>query len=309
MRVDGFAADQGDAARAPVAHDDARNSGVRAQFRARRSRCACDCAGDCAHAAAHETPCALRAHRAACIMMCEHVSGAGIARTRRRADEPVRGKRRLQHGRAHVALDKVRGRTAQRSLHVIGKPLERRFRIVERIGQQRTETRRFAIERLEAGDVIGSERRDLARIRCIVATEEQRSSVIERCKRRRIFAIRIVAVRAQIQVIDDLRVEQTADVRSHGKTVAGPQFFGQRRAAEFWPTLEDDGAQPGACAVRGGNESVVSAADDGDVIGAHRCEVREAVRASRAATDSALARRQPKIVTERMPSRRSSART
>ncbi len=145
-------------------------------------------ARDRAHPAPHEAPGALRAHRPAGVVVGQHVGGAGIARAGLGADQPVGGQRRGQHRRAHVALDELGRGAAQRGLHVVGKLLERRLGVVERVGQQPAQARRLALERRETGDVARIERGDLARVGRLVEPEQQRAAVGQRRERGRVLA-------------------------------------------------------------------------------------------------------------------------
>jgi hypothetical protein len=72
-------------------------------------------------------------------------------------------------------------------------------------------------------------------------------------------------VSAEVEVGDDLRVEQAADVRRERHAVAGPHRLRNRRAAEHVAPFEHDRPQTGARAIRGGDQPVVTTPDDRDV--------------------------------------------
>jgi MFS transporter len=73
---------------------------------------------------------------------------------------------------------------------------------------------------------------------------------------------RLVAVLAQAQVGDDLRLEHRDDVRRARDAIAGPELLGDARAAEHVAALEHADVEPRAGQVGGRGERVVAPADD-----------------------------------------------
>ena len=96
------------------------------------------------------------------------------------------------------------------------------------------------VEGRETRHVAGVEMRDLGGVGGVVGTEQQRASVVERRKRRRFFAVRVVAVRGEVEVGDDLRVEQAADVRCERNAVPRPDGFGYRGAAQHVAPFQNE---------------------------------------------------------------------
>ncbi len=80
-------------------------------------------------------------------------------------------------------------------------------------------------------------------------------------------------MRGEVEVGDDLRVEQAADVGGERHAVARPHRFGDRRAAEDVAPFQHDRPQAGARAIRGGDQPVMTAADDRNV-GVYRFALR-----------------------------------
>ena len=81
---------------------------------------------------------------------------------------------------------------------------------------------------------------------------------------------RPIAVVAQAQVRDDLRLEHRDHVARPRDACAGPDLLGHAGPAQDRPPLEHHDAQPGVSQVGRGGQPVVAAADDDRVIGAGR---------------------------------------
>ena len=74
------------------------------------------------------------------------------------------------------------------------------------------------------------------------------------------------AVPLELEIPDDLGTEQTVDVARGGDLEAGPQFFGDRAAAEQLAALQHQHRAAGAGEVGGGDEAVMASADDDGVV-------------------------------------------
>ena len=95
----------------------------------------------------------------------------------------------------------------------------------------------------------------------VVAVEEDRRAVRDR-RVRGVERDRLVAVLAQAQVRDDLRLEHRDDVRRARNAVAGPQLLGDARAAEHVAALEHADVEARTGEIGGRREPVVTASDD-----------------------------------------------
>ena len=73
-------------------------------------------------------------------------------------------------------------------------------------------------------------------------------------------------MRGQIEIADDLGPEQAHDVREHRELEAGDDLLGDRGPTDEGASLEHDDFLAGAREIGGGNETVVSPADDDGVV-------------------------------------------
>ena len=73
----------------------------------------------------------------------------------------------------------------------------------------------------------------------------------------------------QIEFTNNFRTQQRDDVRTNGKLEAGKDFFSDSRAAEHVTPLEHQHTLAGARKICGINQTIVSAADDDDVVFLH----------------------------------------
>ena len=116
------------------------------------------------------------------------------------------------------------------------------MRIVVRKGveERRSETIGALDVRVEARDVARIERRNLARSGGAIRAEQQRSSVEQRRKRVRILAIIRKAVRFELELLDEPRIEQAADVGCRRERITRPYIgFADGRAADRRAPFED----------------------------------------------------------------------
>ena len=265
-----------------VAHEDSGNFGVAADLGTevaggRRQRLC-----ETAHAAAHVRPHASRAAALAHDVVEEHVRGARHRGARHCADDRVGGQRPLQLLRLEPAVeDRARraGEDLDRLAGGVSQPTERAsqrehrpevaWARVQQVGrshrQRRLDHRRHALEhRLVLRVALGvafAELRDLSASQICVRAHRQRAPVGERRERRGVARQDLVAVRGQLQVADDRRMEQAVDVGGGRDLVAGEGLLGDAGAADDIPPLEHQHALPGARQVAGGHQSVVPGAD------------------------------------------------
>ena len=78
---------------------------------------------------------------------------------------------------------------------------------------------------------------------------------------------REVAVRDEVELVDDVGPEQAHRVGERGEVEAGHQLLGDRRAAHQVTPLEDEGAQTRLRQVRTVHQPVVATADHDGVVG------------------------------------------
>ena len=95
----------------------------------------------------------------------------------------------------------------------------------------------------------------------IVAVRHRRERAVERQD--------LESVPRQIELPDDLRPQQRDDVRAHRELEARKDLFGDCRAADNVPPLEDQHLASSARQVGGVDEPVMPAADDDDVVVRH----------------------------------------
>src|SRR5690349_4315331 len=70
----------------------------------------------------------------------------------------------------------------------------------------------------------------------------------------------------QIEIANDLRSQETHDIREDGELEAGEDFFGDSCAADAWATLEHERLLSRAREVCSGDEAIVPAPDDDRVV-------------------------------------------
>src|SRR5919107_3357726 len=75
----------------------------------------------------------------------------------------------------------------------------------------------------------------------------------------------------QVEIADDLRTEKAVHVRGGRNLEAGPQLLGNARAAQNLPALQYQDLDSGTSEVGSGDQSVVAAADDDQIV--CRCHV------------------------------------
>ncbi len=73
------------------------------------------------------------------------------------------------------------------------------------------------------------------------------------------------AVRVQIEIADDLRIQQRDGVRSDGVAKARMEFLGDGRTADDVASLQHGHLQAGRREIRSADQAVVAAADDQDI--------------------------------------------
>jgi hypothetical protein len=73
-------------------------------------------------------------------------------------------------------------------------------------------------------------------------------------------------VSLEIEIPDNLGPEEAVDVCGGGDLVAGPQLLGDAGAAEELATLQDQNLDAGSGQVGGGHQTVVTTADNDEVI-------------------------------------------
>ncbi len=69
----------------------------------------------------------------------------------------------------------------------------------------------------------------------------------------------------ELEIADDCRVQKRDGVGGDGIAEAGVEFLGDRRAADLRPAFEHRDFEAGHREIGGGDEAVVTAADDDDV--------------------------------------------
>ena len=69
----------------------------------------------------------------------------------------------------------------------------------------------------------------------------------------------------ELHVADDVGAERAGGVRERGAAEAGVKFFGDGGATDLGAAFEDEGLESGFGKIEGGDEAVVSGADDDDV--------------------------------------------
>ena len=269
--------------------------------------------GDTAHAAAHVPPHPPCASGLAHDVVEEHVGGSGHRRARHRADDRVGRERPLQLlGLEPAVEDRACG--AGEDLHrlagAVAQPPERASQrqrgpeVAEmrpqQIGRPHREGgldyRRHPLEhrlvpRIALG-VARAELGDLPACQLGISAHQQRAPVGERRERRRLSGQDLVAIRGELQVADDLRVEEAVDVGGGRDLEAWEGLLGHTGAADDVPPLEDHHAQPGTREVARRHEPVVPGADhDGVVtVGCH-AGISRSLPVVRRASRSSCARR------------------
>ena len=305
---DGRAVRQQDAARPALGRDDPAHFRFAADVHAEPRADRLQRVGQPAHAAPHVAPYAARPAGAPHGMVQQDAGGAGCGRRRERADDGVGGEGRAQRlglepalqdrprrtgqqldgGRqvgpqpAHAAVERPqpggaaqpRGRPDAAPAAGAGEQVRRRA------GDDRLERVRHPVEKgavaRERRGVAPAERGDGALVGGAVRAEQQMAPVGERRERRRIAGQDRQAVLLQPQIADDLRQQQADDVRARGDPVPRPEGLGRRAAAEHAPPFEDAHRPAGLREIGGGNQAVVSAADDDAVVRAVLAHCREA---------------------------------
>ena len=280
------------AARAVLAHDNARDRRLGADLDAGLPRGGRNRFGDGAGAAAREAPRAKRAVDLAHVVVQQYVGRARRAHAQERADDAARRHRRLQHvglepliqeiDRAHRheldLVEAVFGRQVAEAAAEEQQPRQIAWVQRPRIGRRHVEDWLDEARHLDHRErvlVVGFRvdarmPRDLAaRLRVIVhapqviAARHRRERAVERQD--------LETVARQIELANDLGPEQRHDVGADREAEARKDFLGHGRAAEHVPAFEDDDAAPRAREIRGVHEPVVSAADDDGVVSLWHC--------------------------------------
>ncbi len=81
-----------------------------------------------------------------------------------------------------------------------------------------------------------------------------------------ILGVDTVAETLQLQVADDFFLHQAGEVRGGGNTISGPDFLGDGASADKLARFEHQHAPAGSGQIGSGDESVMTAADNNDVM-------------------------------------------
>ena len=166
------------------------------------------------------------------------------------------------------ADDVLRAQSAQLpgELQVVDE-IRRRWRKLRRRGEQqifhhlRQALQLIFVRRVDLGVALG-ELGDFRQRFAAVLPHEEMAAVGKGGEERRILGVHLVAEARQLQFADDALLQQAGEVRGGGDAVARPDLFGDRASAHQFAPLQHQDLAPGARQVRGGDQSVVAAADD-----------------------------------------------
>src|SRR5262249_13041091 len=81
-------------------------------------------------------------------------------------------------------------------------------------------------------------------------------------KERRVFGVDVVAESSQVQLLDNSRLEQAAEVRERRDPESGPDLFSHTCPAQNRATLKRRDFQTSARQIAGGDQAVMPGADD-----------------------------------------------
>ncbi len=300
LRLDAFAAGQLHADRAAIPHEDLADLRVRSDLHAEGSRGGCDRLADHPHAASDKPPRPEGTVHLAHVMMDQHVGRAGRPRAQERPDDPARTHGALEGvrleplvqivGRGHrqepregvqgLFVDFLEGSPEfQHLLQVAG---AHRGEVRRRHGELGLdEPRDLDHELPEPGvslRVPSGELRDLPPVLLRVSASEEVSAVGEG-RQGRFDRDDLVSVGGEVQVPDDLRPQQAADVGADGVLEPGEDLLRDRGAPEDMPPLQDEDLLACPAQVGRGDEAVVPSSDD-DRIHARRHPPPSRARAS-----------------------------
>jgi hypothetical protein len=221
------------------------------------------------------------------VVMQQHVRGAGRTRTEERADDAAGRLRALERIELEPLIEQVGGRLRDELGDAIQLLLGQALRVLAELEQaeQVARTQRRGIRRHHADDRFdrlgsaghharvfvvgfGVARRVpvnfLAR-EIVIVPASQIVAVLERRDRAR-QRQDLQTVLRQFEIADDLRPQQTHDIREFREAIAGKDFLGHRRAADDFAPLEHDDLLARARQVRSGNQAVMARADDDRVV-------------------------------------------
>ena len=240
-----------------------------------------------AGAAARQSPRSERAVDLAHVVVQQHVGRARRSHAEKRADDPRRRHRRLEHVGLEPLIEKI-DRAHRQQLHLVQaiveahaaealadrQQLEQAARIERRrIGRQHAEDRLGEAAHLDhrlAVFVVGlgvepRVARDLAAGLVVIVDAPQVIAVRHR-RQRAVERQQLHAVARQIEVADDLGPQQRDDVRADRELEAGKDLFGDGGAAEHVPALEHEHLASRAREVGRAGQAVVAASDDDRVV-------------------------------------------
>ena len=240
---------------------------------------------DAAHPAPDEPPAAgalVLAHQ----VVEEHVGGTRRPRPREGADRAVVGEDRLELVRLEVPVQEVADALGHEvdepeelvaelpelpeepdHLLDVGRPPGHRVR--RSLPQELAhELGRVVEERLEHRIGLGVLPRELgdlgARLLGVVPVDEVPS--VREGHEQVIGRQDLIAELPQLELLDDLGLEQTHDVRGGRHAVSGPDLLGHAGPTQHAAALQDERPKPGPGEVRGADEPVVPGTDDDRVV-------------------------------------------
>ena len=220
-------------------------------------------------------------------MVQQHVRGARRTHAEKRADDPRRRHRRLEHVSLEPLIEKV-DCAHRHQLHLVVLIFVRQFLKTaseetqvlpalgiecRRIGRRHAHDRLHEVGHLDHGLAVlvvsfGVEARvarDLAaRARVIVDAPE--IVAVRHRRKRAVERKNLETVTRQIELANDLRSQQRDDVRANRKLEAGKDLFRNRRAAEYVATLQHQHLFPRTREIGGVYQTVMSAANHDDVV-------------------------------------------
>ena len=234
--------------------------------------------GDTTHPALRESPDLAHALQGADVVVRENVCRSRGARADHLADHGVGRERDLDLVRLEPLVQEVLGGEQEEVPdELLGlRPRERRDEVRERdrgSEQERLDEVEDPIPELlvlgVGARVLLGEFRDLALGLLRVVPERDAPSVGERTERLGVVQDRSVPVLAELEVLGDLRSQESCDVRERVDAEPGPRLFGDHRAAHERTLFEDHDLRPGLGEVAGRDQAVVPSSDDRDVVIRH----------------------------------------
>jgi hypothetical protein len=105
-----------------------------------------------------------------------------------------------------------------------------------------------------------------AEVRGLIRAEQEGAAVGQRRERGRLLGIRVIAVGAQVEIVDDGRMQQAAHVRRGRDGPARPNGFADGRSSDDLAALDCEHAAARPREVRSGHEAVMTGADHDRIV-------------------------------------------